>query len=60
MRTCVQAADDGIDVLWDMAQQLEALDRHGIDLQVLTLSFPMVGGLIPRKSCGSRGSPTTD
>ena len=32
-----------------MAQRLEVLDRHGIDLQVLTLSFPMVGGLDPEE-----------
>jgi hypothetical protein len=61
IRTFVQAQrTTDIDVLWDMAQRLEVLDRHGIDLQVLTLSFPMVGGSIPRKSCGSRASPTTD
>jgi hypothetical protein len=38
-----------IDVLWDIAQRLEVLDRHGIDLQVLTLSFPMVEGLDPEE-----------
>jgi hypothetical protein len=32
-----------------MAQRLEVLDRHGIDLQVLTLSFHMVGGLDPEE-----------
>lgn len=46
IRTFVQAQrTTDIDVLWDMEQRLKVLDRHGIDLQVLTLSFPMVGGL---------------
>ena len=50
IRTFVQARrPTDIDVLWDMAQRLEVLDRHGIDLQVLTLSFPMVGGLDPEE-----------
>jgi predicted TIM-barrel fold metal-dependent hydrolase len=32
-----------------MEQRLKVLDRYGIDLQVLTLSFPMVGGLEPEE-----------
>jgi predicted TIM-barrel fold metal-dependent hydrolase len=49
-RTFVQAQrTTDIDVLWDMEQRLYVLDRHGIDLQVLTLCFPMVGGLEPEE-----------
>ncbi len=48
IRTFVQAQrTTDIDVLWDMEQRLRVLDRYGIDLQVLTLCFPMVGGLEP-------------
>jgi hypothetical protein len=50
IRTFVQAQrTTDIDVLWDMEQRLTVLDRHGIDLQVLTLCFPMVGGLEPEE-----------
>jgi len=50
IRTFVQAQrTTDIDVLWDMEQRLRVLDRYGIDLQVLTLSFPMVGGLEPEE-----------
>jgi aminocarboxymuconate-semialdehyde decarboxylase len=50
IRTFVQAQrTTDIDVLWDMEQRLHVLDRHGIDLQVLTLCFPMVGGLEPEE-----------
>ena len=50
IRTFVQAEwTTDIDVLWDMEQRLKVLDRYGIDLQVLTLSFPMVGGLEPEE-----------
>ncbi len=50
IRTFVQAErTTDIDVLWDMAQRLKVLDRYGIDLQVLTLSFPMVNGLEPEE-----------
>src|SRR4029453_9491192 len=49
-RTFVQAqGKTDIDVLWDMEQRLRVLDRYGIDLQVLTLCFPMVGGLEPEE-----------
>jgi len=50
IRTFVQAQrTTDIDVLWDMEQRLRVLDRYGIDLQVLTLCFPMVGGLEPEE-----------
>jgi len=38
-----------IDVLWDMEQRIKVLDKHGVDMQVLTLSFPMVAGLEPEE-----------
>ena len=41
--------DTDIDVLWDVDQRIRILDRHGVDLQVLTLSFPMVNGLEPEQ-----------
>jgi len=50
IRTFVQAQrTTDIDVLWDMERRLSVLDRYGIDLQVLTLCFPMVGGLEPEE-----------
>jgi uncharacterized protein len=50
IRTFVQAQrTTDIDVLWDMEQRLRVLDRYDIDLQVLTLCFPMVGGLEPEE-----------
>lgn len=36
-----------IDVLWDVDQRIKAMDRYGIDLQVLTMCHPMVDGLAP-------------
>ena len=49
-RTLEQARSTlGIDVLSDMPQRIKVLDKHGIDLQVLTLSFPMVAGLEPEE-----------
>ena len=38
-----------IDVLWDIDQRMKVIDRHGIDLQVLTLSYPMLSGLEPEE-----------
>src|SRR5438309_12025420 len=32
-----------------MEQRLRVLDRYGIDLQILTLCYPMVGGLEPEE-----------
>ena len=50
IRTFVQAQrTTDIEVLWDMEQRLRVLDRYGIDLQVLTLCFPIVGGLEPEE-----------
>src|SRR3989441_4134276 len=50
IRTFVQAQrTTDIDVLWDIEQRLTVLDRYGIDPQVLTLCFPMVGGLEPEE-----------
>ncbi len=50
IRTFVQAhRTTDIDVLWDVHQRVKVLDRYGIDLQVLTLCFPMVNGLEPQE-----------
>jgi predicted TIM-barrel fold metal-dependent hydrolase len=35
--------------LWDMDQRIKVMDRYGIDMQVLTLSHPMVNGLEPEE-----------
>lgn len=36
-----------LDPLWDVERRIKMMDRYGIDLQVLTLSYPMVNGLEP-------------
>jgi aminocarboxymuconate-semialdehyde decarboxylase len=38
-----------IDVLWDIDQRVKVLDRYGIDIQVLTLSYPMLSGVEPEE-----------